>query len=282
MALHLTTDHSTLCPTPHHRQHDPAECAVPCSRRSCTPTTGRKPSAAPPGPRHSPRTPPIPAPQPWGACPASPRPPTSTAPPLPVALPLHTPARRAPHGVAGGVSRSSRRQVGPRRGCGEGGREGGEAAEHVVCMSSGTLRPPRPLPPLVRMDVAIFHPPFASLTLIFPINSPPPVARHLPPATLALATAAPHTCTPPGTVTPLNPHPRPLAPCSPAAAPGCLPLPFPAGPLPHTCMPLPAPAFPSITCKPLPDFSLSLPVHTCAPPFPPSYLDIHYLSLQIP
>ncbi|MPC64643.1 hypothetical protein E2C01_058761 [Portunus trituberculatus] len=79
MALHLTTNHSTLCPTPHHRQHDPAECAVPCSRRSCTPTTGR-PLPPRPAPATHPRTPPIPAPQPWGACPAASRPLASTSP----------------------------------------------------------------------------------------------------------------------------------------------------------------------------------------------------------
>ncbi|KAK8377079.1 hypothetical protein O3P69_013616 [Scylla paramamosain] len=47
-----------------------------------------------------------------------------------------------------------------------------------------------------------------------------PASRCLPPATLASAITAPHTCTPPGTLTPSPPHPRPLAPCSPAAAAG--------------------------------------------------------------
>lgn len=183
MALHLTTDHSTLCPTPLHRQHDPAECAVPCSRRSCTPTTGRPPSAAPPGPRHSPRTPPIPAPQPWGACPASPRPSVSTAPVIRCTAPTHANTRGAARG------RGERRE-GLQTTCGasawrrdDGGREGGEAAKHVVCMSSGTLRPPRRLPPPNVNGSGHLPSPICLSHSYFPDQFPaaePPAARRQP------------------------------------------------------------------------------------------------------
>lgn len=221
MALHLTTDHSTLCSTPHHRQHDPAECAVPCSRRSCTPTTGRPPSAAPPRrpapathrrPRQSRHTT-------LGGVSGLPPPTGQHRPPLPAEPPCtrqHEGRRTGPRGASRGPPDGARGPAWRRavEGAG-GGRGGGARGVHV---KRHPAAPSPPTPP-VRMDVAIFHLPFASLTLVFPITSPPSAARRPPPATLALATAAPHTCTPPGT---LAPHPRPLAPCSPAAAPGYL------------------------------------------------------------
>lgn len=270
MALHLTTDHSTLCPTPLHRQHDPAECAVPCSRRSCTPTTGRPPSAAPPGPRHSPRTPPIPAPQPWGACPASPRPLGSTAPPLPAPPLLHTPARGAPYGTEGGVARSSRRRVRPRLGgVDEGGaggeRSGGARGVHVK-RHPAAPSPPNPPPPQCEWTwpSSIPHLP---LSLLFsrPIQRHP-ASRQPPPATLALATEAPHTCTPPGTLTPALWHLAHLLLRRATSIPAC-----PAIPTPTPVCPCPSPTstvnhyltfpFPSLSILLDPCLSLILPSH---------------------